>query len=325
MDLEELLGRIDIVDYVSQYVELIFKNGEYWGHSPFNDKDMNPSFSVNKEKQVYMDFSSGKSGDILGFIQEYHKCSFKEAINKIKEFLNVSEDEIFIETPEIIKTLRKYKNFPKCKKNIERKTLSPNYMNNYSKEPIKLWLDEGISQEVMDRYNVRYDRTKDAICFPIYDTCGNMINVKGRNVMPLWKELGMSKYFYYFKLGTLNYFWALNFKIDIIKACREVIIFEGEKSVMKMDGWGIENSVALCNGALTDEQLVLLIKLGVNVVFALDKDKDPTKDNNIKKLTRYCMVEYIKDTQNLLGEKDSPCDKGLEVWQTLYKERRRLK
>ena len=198
-------------------------------------------------------------------------------------------------------------------------------MNNYSKEPIKLWLDEGISQEVMDRYNVRYDRTKDAICFPIYDTCGNMINVKGRNVMPLWKELGMSKYFYYFKLGTLNYFWALNFKIDIIKACREVIIFEGEKSVMKMDGWGIENSVALCNGALTDEQLVLLIKLGVNVVFALDKDKDPTKDNNIKKLTRYCMVEYIKDTQNLLGEKDSPCDKGLEVWQTLYKERRRLK
>ena len=325
MDLEELLGRIDIVDYVSQYVELIFKNGEYWGHSPFNDKDMNPSFSVNKEKQVYMDFSSGKSGDILGFIQEYHKCSFKEAINKIKEFLNVSEDEIFIETPEIIKTLRKYKNFPKCKKNIERKTLSPNYMNNYSKEPIKLWLDEGISQEVMDRYNVRYDRTKDAICFPIYDTCGNMINVKGRNVMPLWKELGMSKYFYYFKLGTLNYFWGLNFKIDIIKACREVIIFEGEKSVMKMDGWGIENSVALCNGALTDEQLVLLIKLGVNVVFALDKDKDPTKDNNIKKLTRYCMVEYIKDTQNLLGEKDSPCDKGLEVWQTLYKERRRLK
>lgn len=325
MDLEELLGRIDIVDYVSQYVELIFKNGEYWGHSPFNDKDMNPSFSVNKEKQVYMDFSSGKSGDILGFIQEYHKCSFKEAINKIKEFLNVSEDEIFIETPEIIKTLRKYKNFPKCKKNTERKTLSPSYMNNYSKEPIKLWLDEGISQEVMDRYNVRYDRTKDAICFPIYDTCGNMINVKGRNVMPLWKELGISKYFYYFKLGTLNYFWGLNFKIDIIKACREAIIFEGEKSVMKMDGWGIENSVALCNGALTDEQLILLIKLGVNVVFALDKDKDPTKDNNIKKLTRYCMVEYIKDTQNLLGEKDSPCDKGLEVWQTLYKERRRLK
>lgn len=325
MDLEELLGRADIVEYVSQYVELVFKNGEYWGHSPFNEKDMNPSFSVNKEKQVYMDFSSGKSGGILGFIQEYHKCSFCEAIQILKEYLNIDEKTIYIETPQIIKTLKRYKICQKKEKKIERKVLPQDYMDKFSDHKITLWEEEGISPEIMEKYGVRYDTQKDVICFPVYDTNGNLINVKGRNVSPEWKKLGLSKYFYYFKVKVLDYMWGFNFKKDIIKSSGEIIIFEGEKSVMKMDGWGIENSVAICNGALTDEQLIILIKLGVNVVFALDKDKDPTKDENIKKLTRYCVVEYIKDTKNLLGEKDSPCDKGLEVWNTLYKERRRLK
>ena len=66
------------------------------------------------------------------------------------------------------------------------------------------------------------------------------------------------------------------------------------------------------------------VTFGARVVFALDKDVDVRKDHNIDRLKQYVNVEYILDTGNLLGEKDSPVDKGLSVFQALYKNRKRL-
>ena len=61
MDLEELIDSIDIVEYISQFVELEEKNGEYWGLSPFSD-EKTPSFSVRSENNTFYCFSSGIGG-----------------------------------------------------------------------------------------------------------------------------------------------------------------------------------------------------------------------------------------------------------------------
>ena len=58
MDLEELIDSIDIVEYISQFVELEEKNGEYWGLSPFSD-EKTPSCSVRRENNTFYCLSSG--------------------------------------------------------------------------------------------------------------------------------------------------------------------------------------------------------------------------------------------------------------------------
>lgn len=324
MNFEHLIEKANIVDYISQFVELEEKRGEFWGLSCFKNEDT-PSFSVNEEKQVWKDFSSGKGGNLISFIMDYHKCNFKKAIEILKEFLQIEGDIDYIPPPEIVKILRQYK--PKCKRKKEftRHILPNDVMEKYDKRSISLWEEEGISRDVMEKYQVRYDAHAEIICFPIWDNLGQIINIKGRRVGELWEQLKLKKYMHYYKVGTTDYLYGYYQKKDLIKKKNEVIIFESEKSVMKMDSWGIENSVALGHSELSDEQLVAIVELGVNVVVALDKDKDARKLENLNKLKRFCKVEYIWDRNNLLDPKDAPCDKTLDVWKELYSKKIRLK
>ena len=69
----------------------------------------------------------------------------------------------------------------------------------------------------------------------------------------------------------------------------------------------------------------LLIKLGVNVVFALDKGIDIFEDKHIMRMKPFTAVGYINDRWGLLDDKDSPVDKGKDVFVELYKKKRWLK
>lgn len=61
------------------------------------------------------------------------------------------------------------------------------------------------------------------------------------------------------------------------------------------------------------------------MVFALDKDVTITADRNINKLKNYVNVEFLYDKDNLLGEKDSPVDKGFDVFTHIYDQRFKFK
>src|SRR5207253_5553745 len=55
---------------------------EYVGLSPFN-KEKTPSFFVNDDKGQFFDFSSGKTGDLITFLQETERLSFAEAVERL--------------------------------------------------------------------------------------------------------------------------------------------------------------------------------------------------------------------------------------------------
>ena len=93
---------------------------------------------------------------------------------------------------------------------------------------------------------------------------------------------------------------------------------------MKLEGWGVKNAVALCNGKITDAQLRLIIGLQANVVLALDKDKNGQKLECENLLKQYTKFFKIADKTNLLSQKDAPCDKGFEVWEKLYNNKIRV-
>ena len=70
-------------------------------------------------------------------------------------------------------------------------------------------------------------------------------------------------------------------------------------------------------------QLKKIIALRANVVIAFDKDKKYRDIEPIlKELSRFTNVYYVLDT-NELDKKDSPVDKGKDVWEVLFESRKR--
>lgn len=104
MDISDLLASIDIVEYVSQFVELEEKGGEYWGISPFTSPpEKTPSFSVRRETGSFYDFSSGIAGNLYTFIRFYFKCSRRDAVEKLKEYAGF-DGKVMIKTEKMTAT-----------------------------------------------------------------------------------------------------------------------------------------------------------------------------------------------------------------------------
>ena len=102
------------------------------------------------------------------------------------------------------------------------------------------------------------------------------------------------------------------------------------KSVMKAYGFGYKNCVSAEKHTLTPEQIALLVKLKVNIVFAYDSDisySDSEVKSNSDKLRRVTNVYVIEDTDKLLGGKEaknSPVDCGLDIFEELYLNKRKV-
>lgn len=65
-------------DYIGRHVKLRRQGSEHVGLSPFQ-KERTPSFTVNDKKNLWWDFSSGTGGDLIQFVQQYHRVGFTEA------------------------------------------------------------------------------------------------------------------------------------------------------------------------------------------------------------------------------------------------------
>lgn len=321
MDYEELLEQIDIYDYISQYVELQEKNGEYWGLSPFKD-EKTPSFSVNTDIQKFSDFSSGNNGDLLTFVKEYHNVECRKGIEMLMEFAGIEDDGEYHRRPSYLKEMRKY--IPRKKKEkiyTNRSFLSPKCMDEYKNDMGALmnWVKQGVSLEVLERHQVKYNPLDDSLVFPLFDSAGNIISVCSRTLC------GRNpKYLPYKKFDGVDFlYWEYQNRQNILDK-NEIIIFEGAKSVMAAESFGYNNCVSTQTSHLNQEQLKILIRLGVKVVFAYDKGVNIKEDKIIKKLSHFTQIEYIEDNWFLLKEKDAPIDYGKEVWDYLYKRKKVL-
>lgn len=317
--IQEIIKKINLVEYIGQYVELKQHGKDYFGICPFH-KETDASFSISPEKNIWYCFGCGAGSDIIDFVIKYHKVKFPQAVEILINYSNLDFKNIKTEA-NIIKFLKQF-NYKNNLLQVEHNILPFNVMSKYIKKPIKEWLDEGIKQEVMDKYEVRYDENANRAVFPIHDRYGNIINVKGRTLYPNYKDLGISKYIYYYPLGCNDFLYGLPFKYDKIKELNEVIIVEGSKSVWKLEGWEVNNVLSLETNRINEHQIRLLLELKCNITVALDKGvhiKDIRK--NFNKLSKFTNVYVMYDTEGLLNDKDSPCDKGKEIWDRLYSKK----
>lgn len=327
MDLTEFVKSIDIVEYISQYIELTQRGDEWWGLSCFKEENT-PSFSVRKDPPVFFDYSSGIGGNLYTFVRYYNRCSSTEAVDILKKY--AGSGEVLASPREKLAatiTCKKFAKQRQTQKPAAAKILPDNFMERYENRPDKteIWESDGISRASMEKFLVRYDSFSDRIVYPIRNISGKIVNVGGRTLDPLWKEHEQRKYCYFYPWGTLDTIYGVAENMQSILEAKEIILFEGCKSVLVADSWGIHNTGAILTSHLNPNQMKILARLGCRVVFALDKEVDITKDHNISKLKQYVNVEYVFDQNNKLGDKDAPVDRGYEVFKEVYGNRKKLK
>lgn len=203
------------------------------------------------------------------------------------------------------------------------------------------WLKDGITDEVMDKFNILYSINNNSIVIPQRDMNGRLIGIRERIFEP-WKIEQYGKY-HPITIGNITYSYSETFALygiyehqEAIRKRRGAILVEGEKSTMLDSVYNKDwaNSVAVCTSHTNKYHISMLVDLlGVNeIVIAFDKEYEDWRSDEAKKykkkIEQICKTyrgratfSYIWDYDNLLKKKDSPFDKGKEVFDYLYKNR----
>lgn len=200
---------------------------------------------------------------------------------------------------------------------------------------MKSWIDENISIETLGKYQIKFDPISNAIVIPYFTDKGKLVGLRGRFLSPdaHAKYMPMKYGDKYLAHPTSKILYGLSVNSDAIKRHKTVVIFEGEKSVMKMDTiFGNENmSVAVSGRAISKDHVNLLLDLGVsNIILAFDRDY--VSHNEIKEelegLTKvltyaknFFNISIIIDYDFLLEHKNSPIDQGIDIFNTLMEKR----
>lgn len=326
--LQQICDNVNLVEYVSQFMELKKRGENYYAHCPRHVDDT-PSLSFNEEKNAYYCFSCQCRGGIIDYLRDFENLSFSDAVEKAASLANVdlskmcqSNTVTFLKQ---VKAMQQKKPEPFIHQTYDWKTY-----HQYAKEYPQEWIDEGIQQDVMDIFDIRIDKKGNRIVYPVCDIDGKLINIKGRTRDKDYKSLHIPKYINYYPVGVMDYVQGLHITLPHVKERNEIILFESIKSVMKAYAWGYQNTASVEKHSITPEQTTLLANLKVNIIFAYDADVDYS-DNNVRasidKLRRITNVYIMNDPGELLGgklSKNSPADCGKEIFEILYREKRKV-
>lgn len=341
-DLKEKLSEDDIRTLLTDHMGAVisYEDDDMWISNTVCHHGSKQKLYYYKESQSFHCYTECGQLDVIGVVmgfKGYEQEEFHKAINWICVKLNLDNCEYGFGKQEQISDwefIRKYKR--NTKKEVENKPLIPydkSILNIFQKLYTQEWINEGISIETMEKYNIMYSTWQQKIIIPHFDVNNQLIGVRGRSLIDEDIEL-FGKYtpfkvgrrFYNHSLGQ-NLF-GLNHNMKAIQEKRKIMLVEAEKSVFQTDTmFGEDNfTVALCGSNLTDYQRGMILMLGVReVIIALDKQFENVnseeckkwakhiKEKIIDKLSPYVIVTVLWDTNGLLGYKDSPTDRGKET------------
>jgi DNA primase len=302
--LDELRARLPVSDVVGRRVKLKKSGREWKGLSPFN-KERTPSFFVNDQKGFYHDFSSGKHGDIFGFVMDTEGVTFPEAVERLAAVAGLSVPKMTEEAEaqehrrrtlhDIIELAAKFfeatlasRVGAKARGYLADRGLDPatqlKFRIGYApaeRFALKEHLgSHNISPEDMieagllvagDDIPLPYDRFRDRVMFPIADLSGRVIAFGGRALdkdAPA-KYLNSSETPLFHKGATL-------YNGATARAAAHqgapVIAVEGYVDVIAMVTAGFPATVAPLGTALTEDQLGLLWKMADEPILCFDGD-----------------------------------------------------
>ena len=332
-------------------IPIFSKSNSEWrlwtGDKNVNPLEGSPKLIFYPDSHIFMGYTAGRSYDIISLVQTRlallkQPCSFLDACQFIIDTTNINPDSIsrvkkeghvydWSNLERFIR-VRKYGNqLSEYNRNIID-TLPPLYP--------QAWIDEGISEETMDKYQIRYYERCNQTVIPCFDDEARLVGVRVRNwdkdrveqakYMPLVTLDGQC-----YKFNTNQVFYGINYNKPEIERTGKVIIVESEKAVMKLDTYMGEHNIALgmYGSNLGIQRRNQLLKMGVNTVsYVVDNDFIGQDDeffeqwrekiqHFIKLWDGFCRVEIVWDNLGLLGPKENATDRTKEVWEQLWENR----
>jgi DNA primase len=290
--IETLKTRLDIVDVVSNYVELKKAGVNFKAPCPFHD-EKSPSFVVSPAKQIYHCFGCGVTGDPIRFVMEYEKLNYPEAIEKLAAYYNFSlqyttSGEKKSDTRMLDKLNDWYKSLldsnQAAQAYLKERGIFESSIEKFgigyapsSQETITYLkshmfdLKEGVELGVIGQGdNHLFARFIERITFPIRAANGSMVGFGGRTITGHQAKYVNSPQTKIFNKSRLLYAYDLA-KESIYKS-KEMIVTEGYLDVVMLHQAGFNNAVATLGTALTNEHLPLLRKGEPRITMAYDGD-----------------------------------------------------
>src|SRR5262245_38512088 len=305
--IDDLTARADIVELIGSRVELKKAGREYRACCPFHN-EKTPSFWVSPQKQFYHCFGCGAHGTALGFLMEYDKLSFPEAIEELAGRLGLEVPREASSQPDnsgstqplydlnlkvakffagVLPADARAKQYAKKRgltaETIERFMIgfAPNAWNEVIKRfgsaeaDRKLLLECGLIIErertdsrTLDRH---YDRFRDRLMFPIRDSRGRVLAFGGRIIdQGEPKYLNSPETLLFHKGRELFGLYEVR---QSRTALKRLMVVEGYMDVARLHQAGVSYAVATLGTATTPEHLRRIFKLVNEVVFCFDGDK----------------------------------------------------
>ena len=328
--LDELKARLDIVDIISDYVELKRAGQNYKGLCPFH-AEKTPSFMVSPDKHRFHCFGCGVGGDIISFVVKYENLSFQDSLKllakkaglDLKEYRFSSSNEGLREklieihreaSKAFAENLKRSKGASSYLKgrgltedsvhlfSLGYATKDWHHLSHYLNEkgfPMSVILQSGI---VSSGEKGIYDTFRDRIMFPICDVQGDIIAFGGRVMDDSQPKYLNSPDTPLFKKGETLY--GLNRAKEGIRKRGCAIIVEGYLDVMMSHQCGFDNTVAPLGTALTPGHLRKLKRFTKKAVLVFDGDE--AGKAAARRSVPILLEEGFASKILLLSEKDDP-------------------
>lgn len=303
--IEEVRAASDIVDVVSDYVQLKKSGSNLFGLCPFHG-EKTPSFSVNPSMGIFKCFGCGEGGNVFQFVMRMEGVTFPEAVRFLAEQAGIEIPEeggrrdASNATEAVLQALRHAARF-------FYRTLTE---TDEGRPALEYLLGRGITKASIKRFGVgyapdrwdalltdattnhinpdvleqaglviprksgdgHYDRFRGRVIFPIFSQVGKVVGFGGRI---LSGDTDQPKYIntpetaVYHKSEVL---YGLYQARRAVRERKEVFVVEGYTDVIALHQAGIKNAVAACGTSLTPEHLRLIGRYADAAVFFSDSD-----------------------------------------------------
>ncbi|MHB8137136.1 MAG: DNA primase [Smithellaceae bacterium] len=302
--IEEIKSRVDIVELASDYLTLKKAGRNYLGLCPFH-QEKTPSFTVNREKQIFYCFGCGEGGNVITLLMKIANKSFPEAIKHLAEKTGVvlpvrvfgreGQEKDSLHDEIIRLNLRAAQQFARNlsspagksardylqKRSVTEETVKQ-FRLGYVPDAWRSLADDiegsGLSLELAEKAGLVvagkegsfYDRFRGRLIFPIENIFGEIIAFGGRILgegEP--KYLNSPESPVYTKGKNL---YGLYKAKEAIRQSGFCLIVEGYFDAISLWNAGVRNVVATLGTALTRDHLDLLRRYTQNVVALFDPD-----------------------------------------------------
>jgi DNA primase len=301
VDVEEIKSRIDIIDFISEFIELKKAGRNFKALCPFHS-EKTPSFIVNPEKQIFHCFGCSVGGDVVTFVMKYDGLSFIEAVSSLAQRAGIVLKEHVTSTPtkdlkkKLLNAHREASVF--FQDEFSRNQQAQRYMKKrgISGEAIKVFLlgfAPGEGKALLNFLKKKgfsdTDVTASGLCkstdhglvaifrnrliFPICNLRGDIIAFGGRTIKDTSfgpKYLNSPETILFKKSSEL---FGLNLAKNEIKKKGYAVLTEGYLDVISAHQNGIQNAIAPLGTSLTEGQVRRLRPLTKKLLLLFDADE----------------------------------------------------